>query len=338
MILVTGGTGLLGSHLLIELSKKHDNINALYRTSSKINLVHQLFKYYYKEEAETYFKKITWIEGNILDIEGMSTIIKNSTIVYHCAALVSFHPSDFDRLFKINREGTANIVNLCLAYQVKKLCYVSSTAALGKKTDGAIDETTPWENNRKQSGYALSKYAAEKEVWRGIEEGLDAIIVNPSVMFGAGDWDESSLTIFRTIQKGLKYYTDGVNGIVDARDVAKIMVQLTESDLKNERYILVGHVLPFKELFEKIAKALKVKAPHILVKPWLMGLTWRIISVISFLTRKKPVITKHTAKTAFNQTFYNTNKIKNKLNITFIGIEDTIENTINGKIENNIHV
>ncbi len=332
MNLVTGSTGLLGSHVLVALSKENLPIRAMYRSATKKEKVKQLFHYYFQEKAEDYFHQIEWVEGDLLDLNQLKKALEHVTNVYHCAALVSFQPRDFYRLFKINREGTANLVNLMLENPSIFCCHVSSTAALGKEPEKDIDEQSKWENDGTLSGYSLSKYSAEKEVWRGIEEGLQAVIVNPSVMFGAGDWNESSLTIFRTIKKGLKFYTSGINGIVDARDVAEIMVKLIQKKVTNERYVVVGHSLPFKILFEKISQAMGVKAPSIEVKPWLMNISWRLVKFISFFKRTTPVITKHTAKTAFSQSRFSSEKIKKELNFSFRSLEDTIQNTIEGRI------
>ena len=240
MILVTGGTGLLGSHLLYRLSSENDSIRAIYRDTAKIEHVKSIFQFYDSVHWESRFSKIEWIEGDILDLISLDDVMTGIETVYHCAGLVSFDKRHFAQLIKINREGTANVVNTCLVNGVKKLCYVSSTASIGGQVNTITSETTKWKQGPETSGYAISKYSGEKEVWRGVEEGLDCIIVNPSVIFGAGHWDESSLTIFRTIDKGLRFHTPGQNGFVDARDVAEIMVLLMQSEIKNERFLCVG--------------------------------------------------------------------------------------------------
>lgn len=332
MILVTGGTGLLGSHLLFRLSEETQPIRAIYRDADKIEHVKTVFNYYDSNNGETRFSKIEWVVGNILDVVSLEDVMTGIDTVYHCAGLVSFNKRHFAQLIKINREGTANVVNTCLMKGVKKLCYVSSTASIGGQVNTITRETTKWKQGPETSGYAISKYSGEKEVWRGVEEGLDCIIVNPSVIFGAGHWDESSLTIFRTVDKGLRFHTPGQNGFVDARDVAEIMVRLTLSDIKNERFLCVGVNLPFKTLLEKIALALHKKPPTISTPKWLIGFTWRFSWLLSKFSGRTSAITRASAKTAFNKMEYDAYKVTKALDFTFRGIDETIENTVKGRI------
>ena len=332
MILVTGGTGLLGSHLLYRLSSENDSIRAIYRDTAKIEHVKSIFQFYDSAHWESRFSKIEWIEGDILDLISLDDVMTGIETVYHCAGLVSFDKRHFAQLIKINREGTANVVNTCLVNGVKKLCYVSSTASIGGQVNTITSETTKWKQGPETSGYAISKYSGEKEVWRGVEEGLDCIIVNPSVIFGAGHWDESSLTIFRTIDKGLRFHTPGQNGFVDARDVAEIMVLLMQSEIKNERFLCVGINLPFKTLLEKIAIALNKKPPTISTPKWLIGFTWRFSWLLSKFRGRTAAITRASAKTAFNKMEYDASKVKNTLNFNFRSFDDTIENTVKGRI------
>ena len=335
MIFVTGGTGLLGSHLLLELTKTNDEITAIYNSEKKIQTVKKLFQYYAPQDFQARFDKIAWKKCNILDIPNLEELIEGHKEVYHCAAIVSFKKKDFNNLIKVNREGTANMVNLSLAFGVKKFCFVSSTAAIGEKDimpDGYIDETTKWETTPDTSGYSISKYSAEKEVWRGIEEGLNAVIVNPSVVFGAGNWDESSLVIFKTVEKGLKFYPPGKNAFVDARDVAKIMTTLMHKNAFNERYLLIGENLAFKTVFDLIAKSLNKKGPKYPVNKIFMEFAWRVSVFFAVLTFRSPVITKATARSAFNKKQYSNKKIKEKLNHQFYTIEESINNAVQGRI------
>lgn len=332
MVLVTGGTGLLGSHLLVRLVQSHDNVRVLYRSTAKKESVQKVFTYYFKTEAAQFLEKLEWVEGDILDLYTLGQAFEGVTHVYHCAGFVSFAQRDFTKLMKINREGTANVVNFCLKYNIQKLVHVSSTAAIGGDDDQVISEQTKWIQSPETSGYSISKYSAEKEVWRGIEEGLKAVIVNPSVIFGAGNWEESSLTILRTVANGFPFYTNGSNAFVDARDVAEIMVQLMKSEVENERFLCLGESITFKELLSLIAKKLHKKPPSINTPKWMMGLTWRITAFLALFTRKSPAITKQSAKTAFGNKVYSNDKIKKTLNFQFITIEDTIENAVNGRI------
>ncbi len=329
MILVTGATGLLGTHVLAELSKRGLQIRALKRSGSNLKLVEDIFTFYFGEDGKKRFEKIEWIEGDILDIVSLEKAIEGCHTVYHCAALVSFKRRDFKKLTKINKEGTANVVNICLAAKVDHLCYVSSTAAIGRNaTKTTYDETDKWVNAPENSGYAVTKYGAENEVWRGVEEGLNAVIVNPSVIFGPGNWNESSLSIFKVVKKGLRFYTSGTNAFVDARDVAFVMAELSEKRIFNDRFLVIGENLKYKDLFEKTAKAFGVKAPSILAKPWMAAIVWRLEGVLAFLFGKKQNITRETARSSMTTSQYSNEKVKQKLNFEFHKMDDTIANAV----------
>jgi len=332
MILVTGGTGLLGSHLLIELMQSNDNVRVLYRSDSRIKIVQHLFQFYFGENWEDLFNKIEWIHGDILDLTSLNNAIQGCKQVYHCAALVSFHPRDFDKLIKINREGTANVVNLCLSNSVDKLCYVSSTAAVGGEDGKTINENHSWKNSPTTSGYSISKYSAENEVWRGIEEGLNAVIVNPCVILGPGNWNDSSLTLFKTMEKGVRFYPPGANAIVDARDVARIMVQLMHSEKHSQRYLCIGSNQTFKELMDVIAKELKVKKPTVLAKRWMVNSARRVLEFFSIFTQKRSSVTSETVNSLFSNYAYDAGKIKKELNYSFYTLEETIQNAVKGKM------
>lgn len=333
MILVTGGTGLLGSHLLVELTRNNTRVRALYRNKSRIDQVQKVFQYYFKENWQNPFQLIEWFEGDILDIPVLDESMQGIELVYHCAALVSFSKRDFEVMMKINREGTANVVNCAMDAGVKKLCYVSSTAATGGESFETVTEETKWKQSPLTSGYSISKYSAEKEVWRGVEEGLDCVIVNPSVLFGAGNWDESSLTIFRTLDEGLRFYTPGQNGVVDARDVAEIMVRLATSEIKNQRFLCVAENVPFKKLFTEIALKMGKNPPTINTPRWVLGLTWRLSWLLSKFRGNAAAITRETANSAFNVMTYDSSKIKKELGFTFRSLDETIQNTIDGRLK-----
>jgi dihydroflavonol-4-reductase len=332
MILITGGTGLLGSHLLIELTRQASPIRAMYRSEERIENVKKLFQFYLGATWEQAFAKIDWRQGDILDVPKLEELMEGVETVYHSAALVSFATRDFDKLIKINREGTSNVVNTALGAGVKTLAYVSSTAAIGGKDDETSTEDTKWKISPRTSAYSISKYSAEKEVWRGVEEGLDCVIVNPCLIFGPGAWDESSLTIFRTVEKGLPFYTSGTNAIVDVRDVAEILVQLSNSDIRNERFLCIGKNMPIREMLNEIARQLDKKEPWISTPRWLMGLTWRISAIVALFRGKKPTITRASANSAFSRMNYDATKVKERLGIEFRSFEDTVSNAIKGRM------
>jgi len=236
MIFVTGGTGLVGSHILLNLSKKGKPFKAIKRASSSLKICENVFHYYGEQES---FKKIFWVEGDINNIPSLEVGMQDCELVIHCAAMVSFHPSEAALMQKINVEGTVNIVNVSLSKGIKKLAYISSIAALGRNsTTGIVDEQCYFKATKFDSNYALSKYYAEQEVWRASQEGLDVVIINPSVILGPGAWSKGSSQIFQKIYEGLKFYTTGSTGYVDVIDVADSLIQLLFSDIKNERFIV----------------------------------------------------------------------------------------------------
>jgi dihydroflavonol-4-reductase len=329
MIFVTGGTGLLGTHVLIELSKRGHKIRALTRVGSDLIMVKKVFDFYLAEKSQALFDRIEWVDGNILDIVSLQNGVKDCSVVYHCAALVSFKRRHFKKLIKTNKEGTANVVNVCLGAKIDHLCYVSSTAAIGRSDTKTIyDETNKWVSSPDNSGYGVSKYIAENEVWRGVEEGLNAVIVNPSVILGPGNWNEGSLAIFNVVKKGLKFYTPGANAFVDARDIAFVLAELSERKIFNERFLVVSENLKFKDLFDRIASELQVKAPSVLVKPWMASLAWRLEGLLAFFFGRKQNVTRETARSSMASTSYSNQKVKDKLGIEFIPIDESIKNAV----------
>ncbi len=336
MIFVTGGTGLIGSHLLYLLCKTETTrIKAIYRDESKIKNVKKVFEHYDSVAGSELFKKIDWAVCDILNLPELKEEMTGTEYVYHCAALVSFRKKDFRKLIQINRIGTANIVNLSLDLTIKKLCYVSSTAAIGKPINTVSRELTEdekWNPDTKVSGYSMSKHLAEKEVWRGIEEGLSAVIVNPSVVFGAGDWNESSLTIFKNVNKGLAFYPPGGNAFVDARDVVSVMMNLMRSDSNAERYLCIGENASFKKMLSTIATELNKKPPSIKVGKFLMGIAWRLAWLVSLFSSKPASLTKASIKSSFETTHFSNEKVTKELYYTFKKLDEMIENAVKGKI------
>jgi dihydroflavonol-4-reductase len=312
MILVTGATGFLGAELIDQLTAQNLKVRALKRSTSLIpNLL--------KENA-----LIEWFEADINDSETLAEAFESITKVYHCAAFISFDPKDKAKLLKINIEGTSNIVNLCVENNAR-LVHVSSIAALGNAKKGEfITEEDYWEYDPNVHSYAISKYEGEMEVWRGIAEGLDAVIVNPAVIIGKNAGFEGSGAIFKLVKEGLKFYTDGATGIVDVVDVAKCMILLMDSKISAERYTLSAENLNYKTFFEEIAKGFGLKSPTIEAKPWMLGVAWRTAKFASFLTGKAPALTRDSARSSFNLSYYSNEKIKTTININFKPLKDSI--------------
>jgi dihydroflavonol-4-reductase len=319
MILVTGATGLVGSHLLFFLIEQGHLVKALYRNEKSKGKVRQVFKY---NKNEALFEKIEWFQADILDISLLEKAFVDVDFVYHCAALVSFDPFDEELLRKVNIEGTANVVNCCLDFRIKKLCYVSSIAALGDLAahESHITETTEWNPEVSKSDYAISKYGAELEVWRAYQEGLPIVIVNPGVILGPLFWREGSGDIYHKIEKGLLFYTKGGTGFVSVYDVVKIMMELMNSAIVGERFILVSETQNYQEIFEKIAKKLQVQPPRIHAKKWMTQLANKIDWFLGILGKKR-MFSKHIASSLHFIDYYDNSKIKTTLGNSFETID-----------------
>jgi len=323
MIFVTGGTGLVGSHILLELSQKGEQFKALKRDSSSLSICENIFKYY---NAEDLFKKINWVVGDVNDIPSLESGMQNCDMVLHAAGVVSFAPSEAELLKKVNIEGTANVMNVALTSGVKKVGFVSSIAALGRNsTEGIVDEECHFKATKLDSNYALSKYYAEQEVWRASQEGLNVVIVNPSVILGPGDWNKGSSQIFQKIHSGLKFYTPGSTGYVDVVDVANSLVALLLSDVKNERFIVNGANLKYRDCFDRIAVVFNTPKATIKVTPLLKEIAWRMESVRSYILGTKALLTRETANSAMTNSSFSTAKIKEVINFNFTDIDATIK-------------
>lgn len=326
MILVTGGTGLVGSHLLYQLLLKNKSVRAIHRKNSDLDRVKNVFKYY-TEKPNDYFNKIEWVEVSLENMPALENTFNGIDIVYHCAAVVSFDSKDYREMRKVNISGTANIVNLCVDKKVDKLCFVSSIATLEDSPNGAkVTESNAWSSENK-SGYAITKYGAEQEVWRGSQEGLNIVIVNPGVILGSGFWHNGSGQMFSNIFKGLKFYATGVTGFVGVTDVVSAMIGLTESNINMERYILVSENLSFKYVFDCIAATLNVKKPSIKITKFLAAIAWRLDRVRSIITGKKVLFTKQSAKSLQHKTYYSSEKIIKTLGFKFTPIKEVIKKT-----------
>ncbi|MDQ3051343.1 MAG: NAD-dependent epimerase/dehydratase family protein [Bacteroidota bacterium] len=323
MILLTGATGLLGSRILFDLVSMGFMVRAMKRDTSRMQCVEHYFA-----AAPHLLKNIEWVNGDINDIYSLDSVMSGVNQVYHCAARVSFQPSDHDSMHHVNINGTANVVNVCLEKKVSKLCFVSSTAALGRTgEEPVVDESGSWKTSRLNSTYAISKYGAEREVWRGIAEGLNAVIVNPGVIIGPGNWKTDSSMLFRQVEAGLKFYTSGITGFVDVKDVSATMIKLMESAITSERFILVGENKPFRDVMDRIADKIGKSRPGVYAGPLLSGFAWRMEMMKSWLTGIKPVITRETARSANGKNFYSSEKIKSLLKIEFTPIMESIDNT-----------
>jgi len=327
MILVTGSSGLLGSHILYDLASMGKKIKALVRNLESKKEILQTFSLY-TSSPEQLMQQVEFAIGDVLDVFSLLDALEGVDQVYHCAAMVSFSPRAADRMLKTNIEGTANVVNSCLEKKIQKLCHVSSVAALGKALDNeAVTEETFWKNSSENSVYSISKYSSEREVWRGVQEGLNAIVVNPTVILGPGNWAKGSSNLFRSAKKGMMFYTNGITGFVDVRDVASCMIKLMESNLVNERFIITSENIAYREFFNWANRAFNKSEPSIYAYPFLSNLVWRLEKIKCFFTQTEPLITKETTRAAHQQNYFSNHKIVDAIQHEFIPIKESIDYT-----------
>lgn len=304
MNLVTGATGIVGSHVVIELLKRNEPVKALVRDKNKLEVLRRLAQFH-----QVPFDKINFVSGDINDVLSLHDAFENCDVVYHCAGMVSFNPGDAKRVFQVNIKGTQNVVDTCLDKKVKTLAYISSTAAIGdQKINGKQSEISTWTSDKGKSHYALSKHYAELEVWRGSQEGLQITMVNPGVIIGPGNWGQSSTTLLETAKKGLKFYPSGSNAFVDARDVAETIIGLVEKQVFNERFILVGEHLSFRDLFTVLAKPFNKKGPSREIPKAPVLLLGKILSWLERWGVSPFRITSENFKSAYRKVLFDTTK------------------------------
>ncbi len=317
-VLVTGGTGFIGSYIIKELVEKGYAVKAIRRNNR--------LPFYISQDI---FNKVEWVNGDILDIISLQDAMETTDAVVHSAAIVSFFPGDKKKMYQANIEGTANVVNAALEQNIKRMVHISSVAALGRTVHGGhVNEEKTWEESKVNTPYAISKHHAEMEVWRGIAEGLNTVILNPSTVLGFGDWNTSSCKIFNSVYHEFPWYTNGINGFVAIEDVAKAAVQLMESNINAQRFIINTENISFRNLFNIIADGFGKKHPHKEATPFLGEIAWRTGALKSLLTGKKPLLTKASARVAQSITYFDNKKILEALpEFSFTPLAKSIDNT-----------
>jgi len=331
MIFVTGGTGLIGSHLLYRLTSEGKQVKALKRETSDIQQVLKVFSYY-SENPENLFQNVEWVDGDILDYFELEKQLSGIKEIFHCAAIVSFQPKKRKSMIMSNVDGTANLVNAALENGVKKICHVSSVAALGRLPNGNLNnEEINWVPSKKVSGYSESKFFSEAEIWRGIEEGLDAVIINPSIVLGPGKWDSGSPKLFKTVWEGMKFYTKGITGFVDVKDVANAMILLMDETNfetnKNQRFLLNAENRSYQELFNQIADNLNKSRPKYYASNLRLNMAWAASTLYAGLTGTLSKITRDIVKSANSINKFDGSKITLSIDFKYAPLSKTIQQT-----------
>ena len=313
MILVTGASGLLGSYICRELQALNVDFRALVRQGGRLDLLKDI------PEGRLVY-------GDLLDTWSLEEALKDVDSIIHSAAIMSFNKKEQDMMHRVNVEGTRSLINLALKKNIEYFVHISSVAALGRQNrSGVINEDSQWTSSRWNTGYGESKHLAELEVWRGMQENLNAVIINPSLILGPGDWDHSSARLFKYIWDEKRYYTEGWLNYVDVRDVSGIIRELIEKRIKGERFIVSAGTMSYKDLFDKIAVKLNKRSPYKKVTAFTLKLAVAAERIKSLFTGKMPLITSESAKVSQNQISYDNAKILKKLNFKFARVEDTLE-------------
>lgn len=316
MVLVTGGTGFIGAYIIKELVEKDYSVRATRRSNKLPFFI-----------SSDILNKVEWVNADVLDVIALDEAMKGVDAVIHSAAVISFFKKERAHMYNVNVDGTANIVNFALENNIKRLVHISSISALGRTATGErVTEEKKWEEGKLNTHYGISKHKAEMEVWRGIGEGLNGVIINPSTVLGFGNWYDGSCAIFKNVYKGLPWYTTGINGFVDVEDVAKIAVLLMESSIIEERFIISHEDWEFRKLFNAIADGFGRKHPSMEANAFLSSIAWRLEKIKSMLTGSRPLITKETTKIALSKTYWENDKIRKVLpDFSFTPIEQSIQ-------------
>ncbi len=328
MDLVTGGTGLIGSHLLLELALQKRSIRATKRESSDLSVVKKLFQYYRPEDGMALFSGIEWVDADLCDLYELKAAVQGVDRVFHSAGMVSYDPRDRERLLEFNVEGTKNLLELSLQAGVRAFGHVSSTSALGRAQPGnVLDEDARWKVDGRNSDYSISKHMAEREVRRAREEGLPVVILNPCIVIGPGAPGRSSTTLIDGVADGNPFYPPGSNAFIDARDVAESLVRLLdEMDFEGERFVMIGEHRSFRSVMERVAECLGQKGPNIEAGRFLMEGAWRSEEAIRFLSGRTPKINKHTARNGLRDMRFSAEKAKERFGFDPRSIDHAIEN------------
>ena len=324
-VFITGGTGFIGSYIIKELVEKGYAVKALRRKSSKL-------PFYIPSEI---FERVDWVEGDVLDVISLDNAMQQVDAVIHSAAIVSFHKKDKKKMMQVNVEGTANVVNTAIEKNVQRFVHISSVAAIGrKKISGLVNEEEKWQLNKLTTNYAISKWKAELHVWRGIAEGLNGVIINPSTVLGFGDWNTTSCRLFKSVYEEFPWYTTGINGFVDIEDVARAAVLLMESDINEQRFIVSGENWSFHKLFGTIADQFEKKRPHKKATPFLTGIATRLEAMKALLSSRPALLTRETARVSQNKIGFDNSKILQTLpQFSFTPLEESIKKTCKKYLE-----
>lgn len=330
MVFVTGATGILGRIVVLELLKKGKTVRASKRPASDIDEVRHSYQYY-TETPDDFFNKIQWVNVDFDDIHSLQSALNSVTEVYHCAAKVSFHPKDEKEMYHTNIKGTENLLFACDDSGVQKFLHVSSIAVLdGVNENGELDESSDFNPKIDHSAYAISKHLSEMEVWRASAEGLNTIIINPGMIIGTGNWEQSSGELFSTFEKN-SFTFSGSSAYVDVRDVAKIAVDLMGREMFGERFILISETKKYAEVGNQIRRKLNLNDARILSKSILNTGRWLNI-FFGWLIPQLKMANRTNIESVTSSSIISNHKVKEVLNFDFIPVHESIDFHLNNYI------
>jgi dihydroflavonol-4-reductase len=314
LVAVTGASGLVGSSIVRKLIQSGISTRSILRSQSALGLLADI-----KESTEI-------IESDVLDMAGLGLALEGADAVIHAAGYVSFNSRNRDRIHEINVQGTTNVVNACLQLGTRKLIHISSVAALGRQRGSTtINEETRWVPGMPASDYATSKYMAEVEVFRGMEEGLNVSLINPSVVLSAADGIRSSSQLFNYVWKQRMFYANVAMNYVDARDVAEMVTRILNGDYNGERFIANAGREDLKTVFELIGKRLEKRPPFIDVPKGLVSLAATVEQWRAGLSGREPMVSKESVAFLKEKIVFENNKAKKVLGMEFQTLESTLD-------------
>jgi dihydroflavonol-4-reductase len=327
LVLLTGGSGLVGGHLLVHLLQAGKKVRVMVRPTSSFTQIQRICSFY-EMPYNTLKESVEWVEGDTLDFVRLIEIMNGVKEVYHCAAVVSFNNKNCDELMRTNIKGTANMVDAAKKAGVDKFCFISSIASLGSTSNGAlITENTPRKIDKESSAYSESKFKSELEVWRATSEGLNTVILNPGVILGPGNPGKGSLLLFQNGRKGIPFYTKATTGYVDVRDICRISIELMDKGIFGKRFILVSENVHNGDLLGLIAQEYGKKAPSIEAGKLLLSTGAFLSRIAGLITGKTPQFTKDTARSIQHPQRFSNTAIVETLQYDFIPLKQTIKDT-----------
>lgn len=336
--LVTGATGLVGMERLVYRLQRGWPTVALRREGSDVDRVQAMLRERLGRDGDSAWSSLEWREADLSDVVGLEEAMEGCSRVFHAAGRVSFRPGDEARLKAVNATGTANVVNAALATGVQRLFHVSSVAALGRSARDPetgermpVSETADWAEGAGASPYGVSKHAGEMEAWRGMAEGLEVIVVNPTVILGDARYGESSGMVFRRAAEGRRHYPVGGGGFVGVTDLLAVCAALDaaadsgQAGVLGERFIVSAEDVSHRDIMTWVADSIGVRQPSTPLQGWMLGLAWRAAAVLAVFNGKPPVLTRDLARNTQVQHRYDTGKLKAVLpDWTFTPIREVI--------------